>query len=217
MMYNLTPAVKNLLIINVIVFIAQKFAPVGDFATCFPGFSHGLPKDMISGYLSLWHVKTLCFKPYQLFTYMFVHGDFSHLFFNTLGLVFFGPILEDFWGTKKFILFFMIVGLGAAVFNVLINLYFGVEAFSSMLGASGAVYGILTAFGIIFPNMELRLFFLPITYKAKYMVMVMGMIAIYSTFKSNPMDNTSHLAHLGGIVIAMILIQFWRIKKYGND
>ena len=106
----------------------------------------------------------------------------------------------------------MITGLGAGIFNIIMNFYFGVGGYSYMLGASGAVYGVLTAFGITFPNMELRLMFLPISFKAKYMVLVSGMLAIYSSFRATPGDNTAHFAHLGGIVIAMILIQFWKNK-----
>jgi membrane associated rhomboid family serine protease len=127
-----------------------------------------------------------------------------------LMLAFFGPILEEFWGQKRFLLFYIIAGIGAGIFNILMDLFFGLGAFTTMIGASGAVYGVLTAFGIIFPNMELRLLFLPVSFKAKYMVMVLGGIAIYSGFRSDPSDNTAHLAHLGGIIVAIILIQIWR-------
>ena len=92
-------------------------------------------------------------------------------------------------------------------------LFFDVGRFDVMIGASGAVYGVMTAFGIIFPNMELRLLFLPISFKAKYMVMVLGSIAIFSGFRSSPGDNTAHFAHLGGIVMTIILIQFWMRRR----
>lgn len=211
-MLRLTPVVKNLLIINVIFFVAQHLAPIREFAPCFPGYDAGLPKDIITGYLAMWHVKTLCFKPYQLFTYMFLHDGFYHIFFNMLGLVFFGPILESYWGAKKFTIFYMITGLGAGIFNILMNFYFGAGGYSYMLGASGAVYGVLTAFGLTFPNMELRMLLLPISFKAKYMVLVTGLMAIYSSFRATPGDNTAHFAHLGGIVIAILMIQFWRSR-----
>ncbi len=194
-MLRLSPVVRNLIIINVIVFIFQKIMPV------------------LGNLLPLYSVhRTDFFQPYQLFTYMFCHADFFHIFFNMLMLSFFGPILEEYWGQKKFLLFYMIAGIGAGIFNILMDLFFGLGAFTVMLGASGAVYGVLTAFGIIFPNMELRLLFLPFSFKAKYMVMVLGSIAIYSGFRSDPSDNTAHLAHLGGIVVAIILIQFWRAR-----
>ena len=193
-MFRLTPIVRNLIFINVIVFVMQMILP-------------------IENWLALWNVRSPNFRPYQLFTYMFCHADFFHIFFNMLLLSFFGPILEEFWDQKRFLLFYIITGIGAAVFNILMDLFFGIGTFGVMIGASGAVYGVMTAFGIIFPNMELRLLFLPISFKAKYMVMVLGSIAIYSGFRSTPGDNTAHLAHLGGIVVAIILLQFWMRRR----
>jgi membrane associated rhomboid family serine protease len=193
-MLRLTPIVRNLIFINVIVFIISAILP-------------------IENWLALWNVKSPDFRPYQLFTYMFCHADFFHIFFNMLLLSFFGPILEEFWDQKQFLLFYIATGIGAAVFNILMALFFGIGEFGVMIGASGAVYGVMTAFGIIFPNMELRLLFLPVSFKAKYMVMVLGSIAIYSGFRTAPGDNTAHLAHLGGIVMAIILIQFWMRRR----
>jgi membrane associated rhomboid family serine protease len=189
-MLRLTPVIRNLIIINVAIFIIQKMVPLA------------------TEYLSLWHVNTPNFRPYQLFTYMFAHGDFFHIFFNMLMLVFFGPILEEFWGQKRFLIFYTVCGIGAGVFNIVIDLFLG-QSFGSMIGASGAVYGVMTAFGIIFPNMELRLLFLPVSFKAKYMVMVMGFMAIYYGLRPSS-DGTAHLAHLGGIVMAILIIQVWK-------
>lgn len=194
-MVRLTPIVRNLIIINVIVFVLQNIIPA------------------LTEWLALFNVRTPYFRPYQLFTYMFCHADFFHIFFNMLLLSFFGPILEEFWDQKQFLLFYIITGIGAGVFNIIMDLFFGVGSFAMMIGASGAVYGVMTAFGIIFPNMELRLLFLPVSFKAKYMVMVLGSIAIYSGFRSAPGDNTAHLAHLGGIVVAIIMIQFWMRRR----
>lgn len=210
-MFNLTPVVRSLLIINIIVFLAQSIAPPMEFAGCFGNYDGVYSQDVITGYLSMWNIGTACFKPYQLFTYMFVHGGIGHIFFNMLGLIFFGPILESYWGTKRFTLFYMITGIGAGVFNIGMDLLMG-TGYSFMLGASGAVYGVTTAFGILFPNMELRMLFLPISFRAKYMVLVLGSLAIYSSFMATPGDNTAHFAHLGGIVIAIVLIQFWRSR-----
>src|SRR5688500_16367009 len=190
-MFRLTPVVRNLIFINVVVFIIQAIIPG------------------ITELLALYNVGLPNFRPYQLFTYMFCHANFVHIFFNMLLLSFFGPILEEFWDQMQFLLFYIITGIGAGIFNILMDLFFGLGSFSVMIGASGAVYGVMTAFGIIFPNMELRLLFLPVSFKAKYMVMVLGSIAIYSGFRSDPGDNTAHLAHLGGIVVAIIMIQFW--------
>jgi len=193
-MFNLTPVVKNLLLINVILFFAQKILS-------------GIP---LMEYLALWNVRTEYFKPYQLFTYMFAHLEFMHILMNMLGIVFMGPILETFLGQKRFLLLYMVTGIGAAVFNILIDLYLPVGSFGSMMGASGAVYGLLTAFGVIFPNMEMRLLFLPFGIKAKYFVLILGSLAIYSGFMSTPGDNTAHFAHLGGIFVALGILQFWK-------
>ena len=198
-MLRLTPVVKNLLIINVAVFLLEMFSSIP-----------------IVNYLSLWNVRSANFQPYQLFTYMFVHSpnSFTHIFFNMLGLVFFGPILETYWGTKRFLLFYIIAGIGAAVFNVLVDLFFGAGSFGLMLGASGAIYGVLTAFGMIFPNMEIMLLIPPIPIKAKYLVLILGGMAIYSGISNNPGDNVAHFTHLGGIVVAFILVQFWRSRGF---
>ena len=193
-MIRLTHVVRNLIFINVIVFLISAILP-------------------IESWLALWNVQSPNFRPYQLFTYMFSHADFFHIFFNMLLLSFFGPILEEFWDQKNFLLFYIATGIGAAVFNILMALFFGIGVFGVMIGASGAVYGVMTAFGIIFPNMELRLLLLPVSFKAKYMVMVLESNDIYSDFRSAPGDNTAHLAHLGGIVMAIILIQFWMRRR----
>jgi membrane associated rhomboid family serine protease len=191
-MIQLTPVVRNLIIINVIVFLLQKMMPG------------------ITGWLALYNVHTENFRPYQLFTYMFCHGDFFHILFNMLVLSFMGPVMEQVWGQYRFLVFYTITGIGAGIFNILIDMFLGVGSFAVMIGASGAVYGVMTAFGLTFPNMELRLMFLPISFKAKYMVMGLGAFAIINGFRSNPGDNTAHLAHLGGIVVAIIFMQFWR-------
>ena len=191
-MFNLTPVVRNLIIINVVVFIGQKIIP-------------GVTEALV-----LWDVNTINFRPYQLFTYMFCHGSFSHIFWNLLIFAFMAPILEEYWGQKRFLLFYIIAGIGAGVFNILMVLLAGLGKFDVMLGASGAVYGVMTAFGVIFPDMQVRpFFFLPVSFKAKYIVMVLGGIAIYLGF-TGANDGTAHLAHLGGIVVAIILLQFWR-------
>jgi membrane associated rhomboid family serine protease len=203
-MFRLTPVVRNLIIINVIVFIGQAISPKIDIGSCFgPGFSHG--EDLLTAYLALFNVHTSCFRPYQLFTYMFAHGGISHIFFNMLALAFMGPILESFWGQKKFLLFYLIRGLGAALFSVASDLFFGGGA-GSMLGASGAVYGLLMAFGMIFPNMEVQLLIPPIPIKAKYLVFLMGGL----TFLMDRSGSVAHFAHLGGVVVGFIVVKAWR-------
>jgi membrane associated rhomboid family serine protease len=147
---------------------------------------------------------------------MFVHspGSFMHIFFNMFGLVMFGPILETYWGPKKFLLFYIITGIGAAIFNVLVVMFFNAGAFGIMLGASGAIYGVLTAFAMTFPNMELMLIIPPIPIKAKYLVLILGGIAVYSGFRNSPGDNVAHFTHLGGIVVAFFMVTFWKGRQF---
>ncbi|HEY9049511.1 MAG TPA: rhomboid family intramembrane serine protease, partial [Ohtaekwangia sp.] len=111
-MLRLTPVVRSIIIINVIVFIGQMIAPKMDFGSCFGGAGFPYQNDIITGFLSMWNTHTDCFKPYQLFTYMFVHGGFTHIFFNMLSLAFMGPMLESYWGTKRFTMFYMVTGIG---------------------------------------------------------------------------------------------------------
>lgn len=202
-MFNLTPVVRNLLLINAIVFIGQMMAPVIDVGGCF-GSMQTYRQDAVTAYLSLFNVRTDCFKPYQLFTYMFAHGGFMHIFFNMLMLAFTGPILETFWGQKRFLLFYIVTGVGAAVFSVLIDLYFGGGG-GLMLGASGAIYGVLMGFGMLFPNMEVQLLIPPIPIKAKYLVFFLFGL----TFIMDRSGSVAHFAHLGGIVVAFLFIKFW--------
>jgi membrane associated rhomboid family serine protease len=190
-MFRLTPVVKNLILINSVIFLLQVI----------------FPNLHVTEYLSLWNIRTEYFKPYQLFTYMFVHSPegFSHIFFNMLTLVFIGPILEGFWGAQRFLMFYIICGIGAGVFNVLIDLFFGAGTFSIMLGASGAIYGVLMGFGMLFPNMEIMLLIPPIPIKAKYLVFLLGGM----TFLLDRSGSVAHFAHLGGVIVAFILVKVW--------
>jgi membrane associated rhomboid family serine protease len=192
--------------INAIIFLVQAIAPARDYLSC-AGLSLGQPMDLVTQYLAMWAPTgdtSACFKPYQLFTYMFLHGDFMHLFFNMLTIVFMGPILENFWGAKKFLMFYMICGIGAAVFHMVVSMVMG--AHGLMVGASGAIYGVLMGFGMLFPNMEIMLLIPPIPIKAKYLVFVLGGM----TFLMDRSGSVAHFAHLGGIIFAFIVIKAWR-------
>jgi membrane associated rhomboid family serine protease len=210
-MIRLTPVVKNIIIINVIMFVAQQIGPKGDFGYCVgaPGLSY-FNETVITGMLSMWNVMSDCFRPYQLFTYMFLHADFFHILFNMLMLSFMGPILETFWGSKKFTIFYMVTGIGAAVFSIGISYFTPFGYFTSMLGASGAVYGVLMAYGMVFPDMEVRLMFFPIPIKAKYLVVILFTVSVLSG------GNIAHFAHLGGIIFAFIMITAWRKQGGGG-
>jgi membrane associated rhomboid family serine protease len=179
------------------------------------GYCFGVPgaasADIVSAYFSLFNVHTDCFEPYQLFTYMFAHGGFMHIFFNMISLVFLGPILESFWGQSRFTLFYCVTGVGAALFSVGIDYLTGGGA-GTMLGASGAIYGLLAAFGMIFPNMEVRLLFPPIPIKAKYLVFIFGGL----TFMMDRSGTVAHFAHLGGAVVGFIVVMAWGHQNKGG-
>jgi membrane associated rhomboid family serine protease len=130
-----------------------------------------------------------------------------------LSLAFMGPILETFWGAQRFTLFYIICGVGAGVFNVLIDLLFGAGSFSIMMGASGAIYGVLMGFGMLFPNMEIMLLIPPIPIKAKYLVFVLGGM----TFLLDRSGSVAHFAHLGGVIFAFILVRYWRSQGGGGN
>jgi membrane associated rhomboid family serine protease len=196
-MFRVTPLVRNLIIINVVIFLAQKL-----FQNQFP----------LTGILSLWPIGSEQFGAYQLFTYMFAHGGFGHIFFNMLALASFAPILESYWGDKRFLTFYLITGLGAGAIYAVLNYFISPGSGGYMLGASGAIYGILMAFGMLFPNMELMLLFPPIPIKAKYMVFILGFI----TYAMDSSGGVAHSAHFGGAFIAFFLISFWRSQGKGK-
>ena len=189
-MFNLSPVVRNLIIINVVIFLLQNLAA----------------NLYITEYISLWDLRSPMFKPYQFLTYMFAHGSFMHIFFNMLALASFAPILENYWGDKKFLIFYLVTGIGAGALYAVVNYFFFPGAGGPMLGASGAIYGILMAFGLMFPNLELMLLFPPIPIKAKYMVFIMGFI----TYALDRSGSVAHLAHFGGALVAFIVIRIWK-------
>ncbi len=189
-MFNVTPLVRTLIIINIGVFLLQNLAA---------GFH-------LTEYLSLWDMHSGYFRPYQFFTYMFAHGGFGHIFFNMLAFASFAPILESYWGDKKFLTFYLATGIGAGIIYAIVNYFFFPGMGGSMLGASGAIYGILMAFGMVFPNLEIMLLFPPIPIKAKYMVFVMGFL----TYALDRSGTVAHLAHFGGALVAFFIISYWR-------
>jgi len=196
MMFNITPLVRTLVIINVVIFLLQNFAS----------------QFYITEYLSLWPLGTPYFEPYQFFSYMFAHGSFGHIFFNMLAFASFAPILEQYWGEKKFLFFYLATGIGAGIIYGVVNYFFFPGQVGPMLGASGALYGILMAFGLVFPDLELMLLFPPIPIKAKYMVFLMGFI----TFAMDRSGTVAHLAHFGGAFVAFIIISYWKSQNRGR-
>lgn len=155
---------------------------------------------------ALWPPQTGNFWPWQLVTYMFLHGNFLHIFFNLFVLWMFGLQIENLWGTKRFVIYYFITGIGAGILHLILAAE-GVPT----VGASGAVFGILLAFGMMFPNREIMLIFLPIPIKAKYFVIMIGAFELFAGV-SGLQTGIAHFAHLGGIVIGFILIRIWGLK-----
>ncbi len=266
--YNvLPPVVKNLLIINGLMFLAKMI---------FPATFHINLDDI----LGLHYFGAEKFYPFQFITYMFMHGDFGHILFNMFALWMFGSTLENYWGAKRFLIFYFVTGIGAALVHYtvfyfqiqpmmatidayiaqpniewftnfihssdfvarqnIIDYYNSVfvpaatsagsdagilqasvdfmqwyrEAYLNMhnvVGASGAIYGLLLAFGMLFPNSLIYLYFLfPI--KAKWFVLAFGIIELVSGLRNNPADNVAHFAHLGGMLFGIFLILYWKRK-----
>ncbi|MDD2595832.1 MAG: rhomboid family intramembrane serine protease [Bacteroidales bacterium] len=201
----MTPVIKNLVIINTIMLIATYI--IG---------------DTMYEHLSLFAFESPFFKPYQLVTHMFMHGGFWHLFFNMYTLIIFGSILENMWGSRKFLLFYFVTGLGAALCHNLV-LHFQIDAFQAAgnimaatdvmrtptVGASGAIYGVLLGYGMLFPNNELQLIFPPVRLKAKWFVIIFGVIEL-ATGLTGMGGNIAHFAHLGGMLFGLILILYWK-------
>ena len=191
---RMSPMVKSLLFVNVGVFLVTAFIS--------PRFT---------SYLALYPLESEYFRPYQLFTYMFAHGGFTHLLFNMIGLIVFGNFLEEYWGSNRFLTFYLVTGIGAALIYGGVNFFTG--GGGSMVGASGAIYGLLMAAGMLFPNTVVMLLFPPIPIKLKWLALALGGIALYSSLNNQSGDNVAHLAHLGGMIFAFILIKFWQKSK----
>lgn len=197
-----TPAVKKLLIANVAAFVA---------ATLLQAAGLGMPVLVLM--LTPYSV-THSFALWQPVTYLFLHGGFFHILFNMLTLWMFGCDLERQWGTRRFLTFYFLTGIGAGLCVVLVN----PNSLVATLGASGAIYGILLAFGLLYPDRRI-LFFMIFPIPAKYFVMILGGIAFLSAL-SMPGDTVSHVAHLGGLVIGFIYLRGrgrwfnWRNEYY---
>lgn len=233
---NITPVVKHLLLINIILEVARN-------VMIYSGT--GIDLNDILG-LHFWQSDK--FHIYQLFTYMFMHGGFTHIFFNMFNLWMFGNLLERIMGSKRFLFFYIVCGLGAglvqevtwqmswqnivgsmladenghqivltgnqvaeAIKNHQISPSLLQELLDNMVtvGASGAIFGIMLAFAWFFPNIPLYLFFIPIPIKAKYMIFFYGAIELFFGIHG-VMDNVAHFAHLGGLLFGLIILIYWK-------
>lgn len=257
--FSLLPTIiKNLLIINALFFLATI------------SLKQAIGFDL-EEYLALYYFDSPNFKPYQFISYMFMHGGISHIFFNMFALWMFGKALEEVWGPKKFLIYYLVTGVGAAVVHTFINwwtmssmmtdfaaiqntpspelilrfvqdhlsnanpkIYDFINQWSltpndpayindamsictriidmkmnvPTVGASGAVYGVLLAFGMMFPNSLIYVFF-AIPIKAKFFVIIYGAIELWTGIMNDPTDNVAHFAHLGGMLFGFILIKLW--------
>lgn len=188
------PVIKNLLIINVAIFIITDILAIREV------------RNYILMLFALWGVDTPYFWPWQLVSYMFLHGGFMHILFNMFGLWMFGVELENYWGSKRFLSFYLITGVGAGVIQLIVQGLSGSGA--PTVGASGAVYGVLLAFGMMFPNRIIFFSFL-IPIQAKYFVILYGAIELISGLTRSG-SNVAHFAHLGGMLFGFFLIKYWQ-------
>ncbi|MBR9859756.1 rhomboid family intramembrane serine protease [bacterium] len=191
--------VKNLLIINVLLFLGT---------TLLEGSGMTFAK-----YLILYYPASDHFMPHQFITHMFMHADLWHLFFNMFALFMFGSRLEVSWGPRRFLIFYIIAGLGAALVHigfVYYQLSVGdINYYPAMLGASGAVYGILAAFAYYWPNTQLFILFIPFPVKAKYVILFLVFLELTLGLGNFSGDNIAHFAHLGGALVGFILVKIW--------
>ena len=197
---SLTPGVKWLLLSNVAVFLLQYLggrAIAGPIRTLF-----ALTPELAINHLMVW----------QVFTYMFLHGGIGHILFNMLALWMFGTTLEQDWGTRFFLKYYFLCGIGAGVCVLVVNAIIGAWDIPT-LGASGAIFGLLIAFGVLYPN-QIVLFFFIFPMKAKYMVMIVGAITFLEAWDVN--SGVSNVAHLGGMAFGYVYLRmrFLRID-YG--
>jgi len=260
--YSIPPVVKNLIMINILMLVAT-------WALRSTGID-------LTEKLGLFYPGSPNFRPYQLVTHIFMHANFGHLFFNMFALYMFGKVLEMVWGPKRFLIYFLVTGLGAATLHLFVNyleishVAKTVQAFANTpspellasfvksnlggqaapwvhdfinkwsdapgnsaytqqgielvqqifaerinvptVGASGAVFGILLAFGVLFPNTELMLLFPPVPIKAKYFVIGYGLLEVYLGFTQSNSD-VAHFAHLGGMLFGYMLLRYWNVNS----
>ena len=212
-MQKIPPITRYLIIANVAVFfICLLFAPVQKFlideGALYPVFYNA------NGTLHF----NLHFKLWQLVSYMFLHANLPHIFFNMYSLWMFGGVIERTLGRNRFLVFYFISGIGAGLCQILMQLFTADSDLAATIGASGACYGILLAFGLLYPNQKIYLLIPPIPIKAKWLVIGYAILEAYLAFNTN--SNIAHLAHLGGMLFGLLCLYNWRLwplSKYGFD
>lgn len=236
---NITPVVKNLLIINIIMFIGLN--------------TLGLVGVDLYKWLGGYYFDSPNFHLWSFITYMFLHADYhniAHIIFNMFALFSFGPILESAIGSKKFLNFYFICGIGAMACQMAVQAYevhaitggfrlanvssnpddvsafiaYGQELGSKLyaiynapiVGASGAIFGVLVGFGMLFPNLEMMVLFIPVPVKAKYIIPAYIVLELYLGLKPTAGDSVAHYAHLGGALIGFLMVKIWRLQRPNN-
>jgi membrane associated rhomboid family serine protease len=222
---NLTPVVKYLILANFICFLP------------FIVLSPDAYQRIVVYHVGAFYFNSPFFKPWQVITYMFFHGGWAHILFNMLSLFFIGPILEYAIESKRFFNLYFICGIGAIAFQWLVQAFEVHQLIGSfvisndlqitdpliaqklqsiyavpIVGASGAIFGVMVAFGMLYPDLEMMMFFIPVPIKAKYFVIFYVAVEIYSAISPGPEDNIAHLAHLGGALLGFIMIKIWRYR-----
>ncbi|HEY5327899.1 MAG TPA: rhomboid family intramembrane serine protease [Mucilaginibacter sp.] len=221
---NLTPVVKNLLIINLICFVPYIVLS-----------NYNYDRYVVYNF-GVFYFNSPHFRVWQIITYMFLHGGWEHILFNMFALFSFGPILEYAIGPKRFFNLYFICGVGAIACQMLVQAFEVHSLIGSftlpldlqitdpavlsklqdiygapVVGASGAIFGVLVAFGMLYPNLELMILFVPVPVKAKYIIPVYILVEIYLGFSQFAEDSVAHFAHLGGALLGFILIKIWRL------
>jgi membrane associated rhomboid family serine protease len=236
---SMPPVVKNLLIINGLGFLLALSLGSDQW-----GF-------ILNRSLGVYYIGSPRFEPYQIISYMFMHGNLMHIFFNMFALWMFGTSIERALGSQKFLIYYLVTGIGALVLHELVLHYEYVKLTSQMtaaqieivrsegqqiiesgknftdyasgqlnyllnvptVGASGAVFGILLAFGLLFPNVQMIMILFPVPIKAKYFVIFYGVAELFSAVANRPGDNVAHYAHLGGMLFGFLLLRIWGQKR----
>ncbi len=222
---NIPPVVKNLLIINIIFFIATLV---------FQGMGIEL-----ANYLGAFYFNSPYFRVWQIITYMFMHAGWAHIFFNMFALYMFGPAIEHFMGPKRFFNYYFITGIGALALQMLVQafevhsilgsytfnpeIHYNIAAESvqklrdiyavPMVGASGALFGVLVAFGVLYSETSLYIMLIPIPVKAKYAVIGYIVVELYLGVSQHQGDSVAHFAHLGGALFGYILLKVWNLRR----
>ncbi|MET2985433.1 rhomboid family intramembrane serine protease [Aureibaculum conchae] len=198
-MGRITDAVKHLLIINVIFYAVTFLIPNME--------------DKMFEWFALFYPTSPFFKPWQFVTHMFMHGGLMHIIFNMYALWAFGSPLEQLWGRNKFFFFYFSAGLGAALVYTLSN-YFLLDYNAVAVGASGAVYGVLVAFAMNFPNSKLALIFFPVPIAAKYFIPIILFGDLFFGFTNYSVGNIAHFAHIGGALFGFLIAFYWKNNQF---